>query len=160
MGDLKDYATIKIPTDLYKSIRNHCDELGIRLVDFIEDNLEEGICKNEEKILEATKDTEEEIRKAKNEDRKIRKAKKTEVIDNLSDDSRELFELLKIIRMEFVKKENIPAYCIFQDATLIEMARGKPTTLNELLKIPGVGSKTFEKYGKQFFECLIDNYKE
>ena len=70
----------------------------------------------------------------------------------------EIFDQLRNLRSSLARKEGLPAYCIFQDRTLKEMAGALPTTPNELLGIVGVGQVTLRKYGKQFLE-LIDGIR-
>jgi ATP-dependent DNA helicase RecQ len=58
------------------------------------------------------------------------------------------FDNLRAWRAEVAREHNLPAYIVFHDATLAEMARQQPTMLDELLGISGVGSKKLESYGK------------
>ncbi len=88
---------------------------------------------------------------------KIRKAKqlkskalKTEVYDV----DRELFDALKIVRMNFAKKKGVPAFVIFSDATLADMCRIMPTTEAEFLSVSGVGANKLEKYGEAFLNVI------
>lgn len=64
----------------------------------------------------------------------------------------ELFESLRALRMEIAKREKVPAYVIFNDKTLSEIAAQKPTSLEAFAEIPGVGRFKLEKYGKEFVE--------
>jgi ATP-dependent DNA helicase RecQ len=66
----------------------------------------------------------------------------------------EAFRRLREIRSVIARKEGLPAYCIFQDRTLREMARDLPTTPRELLNVVGVGEVTLRKYGKAFLDLL------
>jgi ATP-dependent DNA helicase RecQ len=66
----------------------------------------------------------------------------------------EAFRKLREIRSVIARKEGLPAYCIFQDRTLREMARELPTTPRELLNVVGVGEVTLRKYGKAFLDLL------
>jgi len=65
-----------------------------------------------------------------------------------------IFNQLRELRANLAKKEGRPAYCIFQDRTLREMARELPKTPDELLCIVGVGQVTLKKYGRQFLELI------
>ena len=69
----------------------------------------------------------------------------------------ELFEQLKKVRRKFSLEEKVPAYIIFSDATLYEMANKKPLTTSEMLSITGVGEHKFDRYGEEFLD-LIENY--
>ncbi|MGB6055208.1 MAG: DNA helicase RecQ [Burkholderiaceae bacterium] len=58
-----------------------------------------------------------------------------------------LFEKLRWWRMETAREHNVPAYVIFNDATLRDIARLRPASLAELRGISGVGEKKLESYG-------------
>ena len=64
------------------------------------------------------------------------------------------FERLRTLRLELARKNHWPAYCVLQDATLLEIARSQPRTMRELLEIKGVGPKRAEKYGKELLAEL------
>jgi ATP-dependent DNA helicase RecQ len=70
-----------------------------------------------------------------------------------------LFVLLKDLRKEISRKENLPPFVIFQDPSLEDMAIQYPITMDELKQITGVGAGKAQKYGKPFIE-LISNYVE
>ncbi|MBK7173326.1 MAG: DNA helicase RecQ [Bacteroidales bacterium] len=70
-----------------------------------------------------------------------------------------LFSLLKDLRKEIARKENLPPFVIFQDPSLEDMAIQYPITQDELQRITGVGAGKAQKYGKPFLE-LIANYVE
>jgi ATP-dependent DNA helicase RecQ len=69
----------------------------------------------------------------------------------------ELFEALRELRAVFARSENIPAYIVFSDATLVEMATYLPQNDWELNRISGVGDLKFDKYGSDFLN-EIRNY--
>jgi ATP-dependent DNA helicase RecQ len=52
------------------------------------------------------------------------------------------------------KEHNVPAYVVFHDATLAEMARERPPTLDALGGISGVGAKKLEAYGREILRVL------
>lgn len=62
----------------------------------------------------------------------------------------ELFERLRVLRMQLAKEAGMPPYIIFNDATLAAMAEFRPTTSDEFLALPGVGLKKLERYGEIF----------
>ena len=66
----------------------------------------------------------------------------------------EIFSRLRELRTSLARKEGLPAYCIFQDRTLREMAKVLPRTPDELLGIVGVGQVTLRKYGRQFLALI------
>ncbi len=61
-----------------------------------------------------------------------------------------LFLRLKELRRRLASEANVPPYIIFHDKTLLEIARIKPTTEADLLKINGVGEQKLKRYGKIF----------
>jgi ATP-dependent DNA helicase RecQ len=71
-----------------------------------------------------------------------------------SADDDALFEELRALRRQIAEREGVPAYVIFHDATLREMAVVRPSTLEELLDISGVGQRKLEKYGGEFLALL------
>ena len=79
----------------------------------------------------------------------------------LSDKSyeKDLFDELKKIRTDLAHKENVPAYIIFSDATLIELSVYLPQTKEEIRKISGFGDVKISKYGKAFLDVVCDYCK-
>jgi len=72
----------------------------------------------------------------------------------------DLLSDLKALRYEFAKKENIPAFQIFSDATLTELATYLPLNLNDLKKISGFGDVKLAKYGALFLNTIISYCKQ
>ncbi|REE80366.1 ATP-dependent DNA helicase RecQ [Lutibacter oceani] len=66
-----------------------------------------------------------------------------------------LFERLRNLRQEIALAENIPAYLVFNDATLKEMERARPMSEADLLDISGVGQRKLEVYGEDFIAEII-----
>ncbi|MEA2756476.1 MAG: ATP-dependent helicase RecQ [Aliidongia sp.] len=66
----------------------------------------------------------------------------------------ELFETLRALRMDLAKEQGLPPYVIFHDATLLAMARARPTGREELAEIPGVGRSKLDRYGDQFLGVI------
>jgi len=64
------------------------------------------------------------------------------------------FEALKAWRAEVAREHNLPAYIVFHDATLAEMARECPADLAALAGIGGVGSKKLQAYGAEILRVL------
>ncbi len=62
---------------------------------------------------------------------------------------------LRLLRRQIAEQEDKPPFLIFSDATLHEMARLKPQTLNQLLDISGVGQHKLQQYGTLFLGVLI-----
>jgi ATP-dependent DNA helicase RecQ len=65
-----------------------------------------------------------------------------------------LFDRLKLLRRKIAVEENVPAYIVFSDATLLQMANEKPMTKNELLSIQGIGMQKSESYGDEFITLI------
>jgi len=65
-----------------------------------------------------------------------------------------LFEKLRWWRMETARTHNLPAYVIFHDNTLREIARAGPATLDDLRQVSGVGEKKLESYGAQIIALV------
>ena len=70
-----------------------------------------------------------------------------------------LFSLLKDLRKNISKEENIPPFVIFQDPSLEDMCIQYPITIEEMTHISGVGAGKAQKYGRRFIE-LIKKYVE
>ncbi|WP_113700966.1 DNA helicase RecQ [Nonomuraea lactucae] len=72
----------------------------------------------------------------------------------LPEEAAPLFERLRAWRAATAKEQGVPAYVIFHDSTLREIATLSPTSLAELSKINGVGDNKLAKYGDQVLETL------
>jgi ATP-dependent DNA helicase RecQ len=82
------------------------------------------------------------------------KPKKEFVVHKDEDLDSEVFEKLRALRAEIAKEEDKPAYIIFGDKTLKEMAKIQPKTKEEMLDVSGVGEVKFTRYGERFLELL------
>jgi ATP-dependent DNA helicase RecQ len=71
-----------------------------------------------------------------------------------------LFEELKKLRTEFARRENVPPYVVFSDASLIEMATYLPQTSSDMLKISGVGDVKMDRYGLDFLRAVKEYCRE
>jgi ATP-dependent DNA helicase RecQ len=65
-----------------------------------------------------------------------------------------LFEALRALRRELAAEAQVPPYVIFHDATLREMAAARPSSLDELGEIPGIGARKLEAYGDAFLAVI------
>jgi ATP-dependent DNA helicase RecQ len=72
----------------------------------------------------------------------------------LSGDEQELFERLRRLRRTLADEQNLPAYIVFSDATLRQMAQRRPTTPAQFATISGVGEKKQKAYGEAFLAEL------
>ncbi|MDR6844321.1 DNA helicase RecQ [Flavobacterium granuli] len=73
--------------------------------------------------------------------------------------SNSLFEFLRKLRSEIAKEEGVPAYVIFNDATLKQLEIQRPMSDDEFLAIDGVGKAKLEKYGDVFIKAIIEFQK-
>ena len=65
-----------------------------------------------------------------------------------------VYEALRVWRREVSKQHGVPAYTVFHDSTLRELARVRPRSLEELRSISGVGATKLERYGEALLETL------
>ena len=71
-----------------------------------------------------------------------------------SDFDVELWEALKRWRVQAAKERGVPAYIVFTDATLMAVVERRPSTLEELGEVPGIGPAKLEAYGDVLLELL------
>jgi len=91
--------------------------------------------------------------------RPAKKAAKVKKVSRIAKDSWEgvdgdLFDLLRQVRRGIADKKGVPAYLVFSDAALRDMARRKPKTKLEFLEVSGVGAKKMKQYSKVFLEAI------
>ena len=72
----------------------------------------------------------------------------------VNDEDAPLLSALKAQRRALAEAARVPAYVIFPDRTLIEMAEVRPTTLDEMARVNGVGAKKLERYGATFLAVI------
>ncbi len=85
----------------------------------------------------------------------IRKATRRPVVKSLvSDEDAPLLSALKAKRRALAESARVPAYVIFPDRTLIEMAETRPDSLDAMARIVGVGAKKLERYGALFLAVI------
>ncbi|MFT4196549.1 MAG: DNA helicase RecQ [Pseudoxanthomonas sp.] len=65
-----------------------------------------------------------------------------------------LFEALRGLRAQLAREQNVPAYVIFHDATLREIARLRPRDIGELVRVAGIGSGKVARYGEVVLEAV------
>jgi ATP-dependent DNA helicase RecQ len=75
---------------------------------------------------------------------------------DLSKSEQEIFEKLRWWRVETARSHNVPAYVIFVDATLREIAKAKPTSLDALRGVSGVGEKKLASYGDEIVGIISE----
>jgi ATP-dependent DNA helicase RecQ len=69
----------------------------------------------------------------------------------------DLLGALKALRGAMARAQNQPAYVIFPDRTLIEMAKERPKTLDDLSGVHGIGAAKLQKYGAAFLAVIKDH---
>ncbi|MEO1107177.1 MAG: DNA helicase RecQ [Pseudomonadota bacterium] len=85
----------------------------------------------------------------------IRKATRRPAVKAMvSEEDAPLLSALKAKRRALAESARVPAYVIFPDRTLIEMAEKRPMTLDDIARIGGVGAKKLERYGDTFLEVI------
>ncbi len=92
------------------------------------------------------------LRKARTRTPRKRHSRSTPIADANVDEK--LWEALRSLRRELAEAQGVPAYIIFHDATLLEMAQQQPESLQQLADISGVGERKLEAYGEAFLNCL------
>ena len=86
--------------------------------------------------------------------RKGKTSRKAKVeLDNDLDQA--LYENLKSARQQMAKKRRVPAYVIFHDKTLIELAKTKPQSFEEMLDISGIGEAKLKKFGQTLLDVIL-----
>lgn len=86
----------------------------------------------------------------------IARAKRGPVVRALvSEEDAPLLSALKAKRRALAEEARVPAYVVFADRTLIEMAETRPQTLDEMAGIGGVGAKKLEKFGALFLSVIL-----
>ncbi len=85
---------------------------------------------------------------------KNKRIKKEEQIKESLSLEEQLFESLRLLRLKIATEEGKPAYVIFTDKVLYEMAEKKPVSISQLAGISGVGEAKVAKYGKDFIALI------
>ena len=89
---------------------------------------------------------------AKGDGRKKKKIGSEEVA--VTDPVQQLFAQLKAVRLDVARKEHIPPYLVFSDATLLDMAVRRPSNIDEFVQVNGVGEKKAVRFGRQFISAV------
>ncbi|MGH1464699.1 MAG: DNA helicase RecQ [Cognatishimia sp.] len=72
----------------------------------------------------------------------------------INEEDAPLLSALKAKRRALAEAAKVPAYVIFNDKTLIEMAETRPNSLDDMAHIGGVGAKKLERYGAEFLQVI------
>ncbi len=94
-----------------------------------------------------------EIPKSTRGDRPARAARDTVSMEGVDGD---LLAALKALRRDLAKDRNVPAYVIFADATLHDMCRLRPETLDQMAMVSGVGPKKLADFGTLFLRRIME----
>jgi ATP-dependent DNA helicase RecQ len=94
--------------------------------------------------------------------RKVQEGRRQRVIKNsagvsaagLDAATQELWQRLREWRAAIAKEHGVPAYVVFHDATLAELARARPANDEALSRISGVGTRKLERYGAELLKLL------
>lgn len=84
----------------------------------------------------------------------VTKSRRPAVKALVSEEDAPLLSALKAKRRAFAEAARVPAYVVFTDRSLIEMAEIRPTTLDQMAGINGVGAKKLERYGDAFLQVI------
>ena len=84
----------------------------------------------------------------------LAKATKAPARALVSEEDAPLLAALKARRRALAEAQKVPAYVVFNDRTLIEMAERRPATLDDMAGITGVGAKKLDRYGREFLEVI------
>lgn len=74
--------------------------------------------------------------------------------DDLDEAQRTVFEALRTWRLELARVTEIPPFIIFNDRTLVELAKQQPRNNAELMAVPGIGDAKAERYGKEVLAVI------
>ena len=66
----------------------------------------------------------------------------------------DLYDVLRALRAKLAQESKVPAYVIFSNATLQDMAQKKPKTVTEFKRVSGVGELKATWYAKPFLEAI------
>jgi ATP-dependent DNA helicase RecQ len=79
---------------------------------------------------------------------------RTDPTTGMSPQQRARWERLRTWRAETAKTDGVPAYVIFHDATLAELARNAPASVGDLRGIPGIGARKLERFGDELIDVV------
>lgn len=78
----------------------------------------------------------------------------TVIRTQVSEEDEPLLSALKAKRRALAEVARVPAYVIFPDRTLIELAETRPQNLDEMARVNGIGAKKLESYGREFLQVI------
>ncbi len=80
--------------------------------------------------------------------------KPTKTLETITDDDKDLFNRLRALRLKLARQKDVPAFVVFSDKTLVDMAHKKPTTEHQFLQVHGVGSQKLATYYTAFSQVI------
>jgi ATP-dependent DNA helicase RecQ len=80
------------------------------------------------------------------------RGRRGDVVDSAADP--ELFDVLRAVRLRLARQRGVPPYVIFHDTTLREMVERRPSTIDDLHDIYGVGVRKAADFGGEFLEAI------
>jgi ATP-dependent DNA helicase RecQ len=78
------------------------------------------------------------------------------ILEFEDEDVKQLFEKLRLLRLEIAGQLELPPFVVFHDKTLKEMAILKPTSRTAMLQVTGVGEQKLRRYGDRFLDAIKD----
>lgn len=165
---LKTYGAGRdLPFKVWKEYLYQMLQLGYIEVDYINGNVlkltplgNKVLYGKDKAILTTWREPEEHKKKERAprepRERKERATREKKPIQIITSNSIEetLMDSLKQLRRNIAQQENMPAYIVFSDAALQDMAFQKPTTLEAFAQVKGVGDVKQEKYGRVFVALI------
>ncbi|SFQ75161.1 ATP-dependent DNA helicase RecQ [Halopseudomonas formosensis] len=73
----------------------------------------------------------------------------------IAEADRALWEQLRALRKRLAEAHGVPPYVVFADSTLVDMLRLRPTTMQDMAQVSGIGAHKLERYGADFLQVLL-----
>lgn len=155
-AELEGYGALKSLTkDLIRRRIREMIEIGL----LKQEGLEYPVVRLTPKAMEVLQGTESvmlSVMESREEKEKKEKAPARERLADVSYDE-DAFQELRRVRREIATRENVPAYMILSDKSLVELSARKPRTMDDLAGIYGFGKVKLEKYGQTFLTALANS---
>ncbi len=87
----------------------------------------------------------------------VKERKQATPSDALAHADKPLFEKLKGVRRKLASEQNVPPFIIFSDNVLLEMSAQRPSSLEGMLNVSGIGNVKLEAYGQTFLEAILEH---
>lgn len=94
------------------------------------------------------------VKPARSRQSSARTGERADPTAGMSPQEKTRWERLRAWRAETAKSDGVPAYVIFHDATLAEIARSDPDTIDDLRHIPGIGVRKLERFGDELLDVV------